>query len=446
MSDLPWKGWIGVLVLASSLLVAELDAAELDDVNLRLLEQYDTPLRWDNVEGPPRWISGAPLSFEAGDRLHVANLGPGQSVYLKLPPFSMLRVVTPRQKLRLDDIEIWLSDGSGLYVQQAPSLAEQWGRLVNRSGSNAGDGGEDKAIRVRRVRFESSVFCLAARILDEVAPYRKVLRVCNSTVKLRGEDREAAEYFRVSPKQPRKFFVEGPTRIAFETRMHYPLGESRLFQSYRVTAALNGNVFKHLEYETSGDFRQLVWVDGCVANVGRCETAYLNIPAGRHAFTISATAPVFVRLLQQEIPAYHRPRVNAPFVTAEQVLREGSPLSNHRSLWDISPEDIQQWADAGPRFVAAQEQIALFSARNNEHRGGGMQGWMLMRRAAAQRPDYPTVHAVAEKLRGFHTHFRDLLPTHASVDLTHRHAWFHVRRLRGPREPLRRRCPRPAAR
>ena len=201
MSDLSLKAWISVLAFASSSV-----AAELDGVNLRLLEQYDTPLRWDNIEGPPYWISGAPLEFEPSRRLHAANLEPGQCVYLRLPPYSMLRVVTPRVTLHLDDIEIWLSDGSGLYVRQAPA-SDGDALLI------APDQAQAMVAKIKRPASSScgvkvAFFVSRRKILEQVAPYRKLLRVCNSTVKLRNEEHKVAECFRVSQRQPRKFFVE----------------------------------------------------------------------------------------------------------------------------------------------------------------------------------------------------------------------------------------------
>src|SRR5688572_13146622 len=112
------KKWLvltpALLLCAAPLLPVR--AAELDEVQSHLLTPYQLPLRWENVASSPCWLGGVKPTFRLHAGMHVVDLPAGGEVTFYVPPESAIRVVNPSGDLAPADVEVSVSDGSGLHV------------------------------------------------------------------------------------------------------------------------------------------------------------------------------------------------------------------------------------------------------------------------------------------------------------------------------------------
>src|SRR5262249_42877875 len=160
-------------------------------------------------------------------------------------------------------------------------------------------------------------------------------------------------------------------------------------------------------------------------------------PPGRHTLTFDPTAPLLLRALRQEDPGYLLPGYNAPRPSAGQLRAKGVADVLRLSPWGLTPRQMASFSTAGPLAVAEEERVAVRLARDNSRREGGLLGAALLDAAAVERPDYPRVRVAAEKLRGFHTFYRDLVPRAKSTADPQTFAWFLTPRLLNSGEPAR---------
>ncbi len=102
--------------LACVLFVPVLCRGELDEVRLRLLKQFDLPLRWDNVVDCPLWVSGQKPSYCRKSGMYVVRLNPGAFVSVQVLPYQMVRIFDPKGPIAPGQLEISLSQGAGLHA------------------------------------------------------------------------------------------------------------------------------------------------------------------------------------------------------------------------------------------------------------------------------------------------------------------------------------------
>ena len=73
----------GIKLLCFFLAVFLTAAAALAEVDLLFLEQLEKtnqPLRWENIEAEPEWISGIKPKYDLWEQLHIIQLKPGKAV------------------------------------------------------------------------------------------------------------------------------------------------------------------------------------------------------------------------------------------------------------------------------------------------------------------------------------------------------------------------------
>jgi hypothetical protein len=403
-------------------------AVETDSFRLHALQHYSIERSWDNVEGPPLWVGGVSPKKRWANSLHTVFLGPGQEITIRVPTRSMVRVLGIHQLLTPQEVELWVSDGSGLYGKRTSAISED-----HRSLFLVPDNVRPCLARVRRPAgahsgIEVALFTSRLQLPQDVVPYQEYQVSLEPQFKVRrASEFESQNYFCLHAEQTREISIDGPARIAVVTRLRYPRHERRSFQAYRLNTKLNGNRFQTLEYQTGAETRTVL-VDEHSEVLGRREVAHLDFPGGRHRLELDATADVYARLLVYDRAAYLLKRNQPAWLEAEhRILHdlEGESLSS----WDITPQAADLLPQLGGEFIPSQEQLAYRSSRDNRHPEGGLRSMMLMRTAAAYRPDEPTVRHVAEQIRGFHTFFRNLLPSEHE-DGRQQFAWFSARRLR----------------
>ncbi|HRD68086.1 MAG TPA: hypothetical protein PKY50_18270, partial [Candidatus Competibacter sp.] len=459
-----------------------------DQVQIDMAGRYPLPLRWDNVSSEPLWVEGV-KPFSAPDnrvrdgerhetRMHRVRLAPGESVTVWVPASEGLRVYRPDGRLALADLEIAVSNGSGLYVGAPAQPSAQGDSLLLPP-----DWPEERLARVSRPAraseaVEVALFVSRREALGELAPYRDVARpepgpepepasapeaqpvfaaepvaaaaqppqapageapplAGVPAALLRPTDEATAQpFWPLQAQPPLRIRLRGPSRLALEHRLRYPPGETQTRQAYRVYAWLDGRPWQALDFVAGPEMRRAVWVDGCAETLGRLETGYLELPDGDHELTLTATQPLHARLLIQQDPDYLFPRLNAPKLTAAEA-RAARPVA-HGSIWDLGLTGLSALSNGLP--LADAERVALRLGRDNGYRDGGLTAALAMRQTALAHREVPRLTPQAQDLMGLFTFYRALLPVAKPTIAPPRFAWLRGRRLLGlterPREAL----------
>ncbi|MGH8567362.1 MAG: hypothetical protein ACREXU_04920, partial [Gammaproteobacteria bacterium] len=292
--------------------------AALDDVQAGLLEQYQLPLRWDNVERPPSWAAGQEPGFRPGLGIHVVRLGSGDETTVRLPRGQWLRLCRPDGPLAPEEVRVAFSSGTGLYMETAPVAGDD-GALFVRNPARA-----PSLVRIRRPAgsagiLEIGLFVSRQEPQGEIAPYREATALPGRAVSLRrGDDPSAERYWVLAPAASLEVDLSGPARYALEHRMLYAPEDVELRIDYSVIFHLGGEE-RRTELETSAETFAPVWMDGVAAIIGRLERVYLEVPAGTHRVRIETTANLSARLLRQADPDFLISEINAPRVGAREV-------------------------------------------------------------------------------------------------------------------------------
>ncbi|MBI3268607.1 MAG: hypothetical protein HYZ53_06265 [Planctomycetes bacterium] len=447
----PRRRRLGSLVaaLAAGLCVPFLPLAparcnEPDEVELRLLQDMASPLHWENVEGAPAWVAGTEPSYRFSLGLHVVSLAREDAVVLRLPARSILRLRSFGLDLDAKDVELWVSDGSGLAANVQPSFSAGLHSLLFAPDSGRTQLVEIRPAADRRGPLELALFLSRRDPPPTVVPYRGVLPLLGPRVGLRRADQAMDTHFgRMACSTPVSVAVEGPARLALETRLAYPSEESRPFQTYRITVRIDGAERQSLDFETTAEFPRSVFVDGCERPVGRLEVGTLEVPAGRHLLSFEATAPVYERLLRQEDRDYLVGSLNGPGPGPETdeardagAARPGLAETLLASPWRMTEEELRRLGAETAPTATAVRRLSLRLARDNARRDGALAATTLLERLADSRPDAPALRALADDARSFHTFDREVLPSEKRTRAPDLFGWFARRRLRDPGETL----------
>lgn len=407
----------------------------LDAVQEGLLRQYALPLRWDNLEGGREWLSGPRPVFRRSLGLHLLRLQPGERVTVRIPAGEQLRLQRPGAALAAADLVLALGNGSGLFAEAAPQLGVDGNTLLLTPNlpletpllaqvalpPTASEG------------LELAFFLSRRAPQGELAPYRRLLRLDGDAAQLRPwRQASTEEFWLLTPQAPRSLQVQGPARLALENRLLYPPAESLQRLGYRVSATIAGAAPQTLEFATTAETSGPITVNGAPAVLSRAEVGYLDIPPGEQTLLLDATAPLYLRLLEQERPDYLLPAWNAPNPTAEVLRAEQKPLPGRPWMAPAAAE-VSRLAQQPRPGAVESEALALKLARDNSRREGGMVASAVLQEAAAAHPEYPRVRTAAERIYGSHTFYRDLLPARKAERAPQRFGWVVVRSLREPR-------------
>jgi hypothetical protein len=429
-------GTLGLLLLALALVPGK--AAELDEIQSYLVRGYELPLRWENVEHAPEWVGGVKPTYCLTLHMHVVELKPGETTTIRVPPDSMVRLHNQERTLSSGDVDVALSNGSGLYAD--------WPTVPSTDGHSIFVVPESPISLLARVSrpcaagspLTVALFVSRREPLGEIAPYRCVVRFDAPSARVRRCDEAAPqEYWPVRPGLPLHVELNGPGRFAVETRLFYPAAEARAVQFFQVRVGLGSQPYQVLEYETSLEARFDVYVNLHTEFLSRREVAYLEIPPGKHSVQFDPTAPLYLRVLRLQEPDYCLPKLNGPWTSPATLQAAGITQVLRLNPWDVTPHQAEDFAAAEPVRIAEKERVGLRLVRDNRYREGGLAGTMLLRLNAPDRLDYPRVREVAEKFDGFHTFYRDLWPEAKPTPEPQGFGWFIVQRLLNPGEVLR---------
>lgn len=196
-------------------------------------------IRWENVEGSPYWIDGAPPKLTllgANAWLHEVTLEPGATTRLHLPTGSWLRLLSADEPLTTG-LEAWVASGPGLAVAVEPEAIDADRRQV----FIAPPGSRPYVVLLKRpegcaqeIRF--AAFC-SRPAPQRTIQYRDLLPFPS--------DLEVAEVYRrdgmtrsrfavLEPRKACRIDVPSGQRLRIETRLIGLLGDPSRNQSYSL--------------------------------------------------------------------------------------------------------------------------------------------------------------------------------------------------------------------
>lgn len=365
--------------------------ADIDAMQLRLLEPYSQDLRWDNIESAPEWLNGVKPEYDKDWQMHRIVLAPRQQTTFILPAYESLRLYHPKQILNGDELDVLLSNGTGLAVKQSLQRSTDGHSLVLSPNSAT-----PLLVHINRPYFQTANFAVALYVsrkvpINDIAPYRNVVWSSGRWCLLAQEPFTLPELYNQLPAwQKQSFEVTGPTRLMLKNRLQYEQRSSQLIQDYRIRYWLDDTKAQTLAFSTSVETSRIITVNAAISVTGREERGYLEIPAGRHKLVLQADRDLYLQVLAQTEHDYLFRSLNNPRLPVEDIRKQGLLPTTE---------------------LALQAQTAQRIAQDNRHQAGGMAAINLLREAALKRPDYPPGLAEAEQLRGFRSFYRDLLPS-----------------------------------
>ncbi|MBC8412862.1 hypothetical protein H8E50_04225, partial [bacterium] len=420
-----------IITFATVVLLTGSSSGEFDALQLSLLRQYDTPVRWDNVESEPEWMSGQRPYRDAAAGLHFVELAPGMEVSVRLPAEEFIRVRGSDEELLRGGLNFYVSNGTGMLVQALPLESSTEGSLVLRNPNQA----PVIITLIRPAVYETSLnvalFISRREAPAEIAPYRELVKLPGDPVRLRHKGGGSRErYWHLMPDIPHTVTVEGPGRFSIEHRAVYPGEESSRLLSYRVFVRIDGRLQNVMEYETKPETSRLLMVEGEPQILGRDRRGYFELPEGKHELSLEGTSELYLRLLRQQDPDYLFPDINAAH-SVEDHREALAGVSWRASYWNAMPVKLNDSVKelAGAAMFAKQ---ALKLALDNERPGGGMIAAEALNAAAESRPDFPGYKQLAQDIRGTYTFYRPMYPVEKNTPADQVFKWFELSSLREP--------------
>ncbi|SMC54570.1 hypothetical protein SAMN02746065_10426 [Desulfocicer vacuolatum DSM 3385] len=376
--------------------------AHVDQMQLDLLTHYELPLRWDNIENQSQLLAGPDPEYSMEYGMHIIPLEPGESVKVKIPENSTLRIVSPDGCTPLDPLKISISNGTGLHAfQKIPMTPDRLAGLVVPPTDDPAMCRISLPLQ-EKTCITMALFTLRQEPLSSLAPHRTRLCLNGDPVtvsqnKVPGTQR----FWQVGTNVPRQLTLEGPVRIAIETRLLYPAPEQSRGLGYFVNVAMDDTPFATLNFETPPETSKQIFMDGTPLVCGRMQRAFLTVPRGKHTLTLHSRAGLIARVLKQDNPDYLFSHLNAPISyeqTRDKLIRAAASIPT-------GDKGVTDKPTLSEIEITAQKTV-----RDNARPQGGLSGAFSMDEQAKKRPDAPGVQKAAKKLYAAHTFFRDLLP------------------------------------
>jgi len=417
------------LILQTSYALAGLSS--WDQLQLELLREYSTPLRWDNVEGPPQWISGPKPHRGLGGKVHGISLAPGQEVTLCADQRTWLRLVGQGHTLRQDDLEISVSTDAHLFTATDPiSTIDPYSLLLCLSQESP------CLVRLARpVRCTSAVVFAAFLSREEsfvtMAPYRDAVRLPGKAVRLRRDDETSSETaWLLKPGQSVPFSIAGPARVQLIARVPWPGTEIRAEQPVALRLESDGARPELLLLSPQPDLGHRTRVGGMTEPLSQRVSGFFDVPEGSHVYQLESSSPIYLSVFQQAHRQFLFPGLNA-------LSTELPDYGATRTRGQIPGTEVREQRAGSEADLAGIEQEAWGLSRDNSHLETGAQAADWLNRMAQTRRDYPPAATSAEALRRDRTLYRELLPAHMAGSQEIGEFFFSPARLRDPSKPQR---------
>lgn len=390
------------IILLSLLLLSCINShAAFDAVQLILEQQFEQPLRWDNVEGGSEWFGGEPIQRQGWTGQHRIHLGPGEHTAIRVPSDEMLRIVRrDGEPLTNEDIEISQSNGNGLAKVITALVDPDNSHLIVTPEANS-----DQLLHVQRpAHLEHSVdlmlYVSRREHWHKIAPHRQLIELPGEYVELRRDkDAVTKPYWRLD-KTATQIKINGPARLLLEQRYIFQNNDHAMLQSYRLYSRLDEIPAQSHIVETGPETLHPLSINGRATALGRLEQRYFNIPAGQHTLSLSSTAPLYVRLIQQIDSDYLLPGLNAPKIQAAETWKEAQQTDS---------------------FAEKSLQNAWQIVQDNSRREGVLHGAANLKQTMMK--EHQPLVAETNRLANAHSFYRDLPPDTVQT-ITPEPAWF----------------------
>lgn len=422
---------VGILILIVMFIPLK-TFSMLDDTDLRLEKQFNIPLRWDNVEDEEPWLDGVKPVLNKGFGFHTVTLRCNEYITLRLYNGEPLRIYNLREGFKGDELEISLSNGSGIYITYPYNIdVEQRSILLNpperipyliRI--------ENPCRRCAEEDIEIALFVLRHEYLDDVAPYRDFIELPLDKVRIQQTDKlPSDDFYLLMPYEPVSVKVEGGAGFSLESRFIYGPNDIERLQPYHIEVRLDGMLFKTLDHESLPVITTPVYVNGREAVVGRKQDGFMIIPEGEHEIEIESDAPVYIRLLRRDEPDYLFTS-NEPYISARDVRLMGIHPILRESLWGINEYDTFRLINNLTPSIT--EVLTNNLIKDNRLHEPAITGTMLLRQVSR---DNPKAEDVARLSYLSHTFYRDIMPDRSMTTTSQRFFYFVTPSLREITQP-----------
>lgn len=408
------------------------------DGSVHVGQSARAPLVWDNVTDGESWCSGPRPRHSPRFRCSVVELPPGSSSEILVPAWSLVRVqVCAPRGFDAAKLEVWATNGSGLFrrlptfpiagkksVVAMPDSGElSIVRIVNPAGSDC------------PVTMAFHVSRRAERRLLDAYSCRLMGSATEVTVQTSRGD-PALSYQRVAPNRSYETGARGNSRMRIEGRLLYG-NDPPQRQTFWVRVFDGDRLLRVLNFDTVPQRGERVFVDECEVLLGRREFGYVDVPESCGPIRVVSSHPALLRIQAVGLDLC-RPQINMPM----ELLQREDPY-DVVSLWQSEEFDHGALA-LEQSFLAEDNQLAAVDldpvlnpwlnqqrvvqiARDHRIPHGGLRAFMWMRvMALLHRGDFEfgdevSVSELAARIRGFYTHFRNLMPDDTASQLKRRY-------------------------
>lgn len=449
---------LAMAAFAAGVLAIEDASAELDALEVALADSQAPVVYWENVRSDsPLWAGG--IAPGAGDANRGAFekaaawfdlagaqsvvLRPGEQTVVLVPRGERLRIHHPKRTWTPGDVSIWVSNGSGLYVEQTAIATDDGHSLVATPKGNG-----PFLVRVQRPEncgepLAAALYVSRREPLGQLVSYRDLVRFDSAPAGCSlvaahletNKRKRLAEQpvWRVSPENPACARGSGPARFVFEHRRCYNAADAARVQEYRIVVRLDGNECATFDCETRPETRNLVIIANETPVLGTIEKVYFDVPEGPHEIAIASDAVLSGQLRKLPDRDYLIPALNEPKPNANDACAMISAAAS-KWVWDVAPRETAAALENTGRPPIETERAAAKLAHDNRRREGGLLAAMMMDDAAARRPELPELREAAESLFLEGTFYRDLFPNAKPDSSALAFSWTTARRLREPDE------------
>lgn len=435
-----------ILLLSIALLAISCtsQAQELDETR-QFRVSSNAPLNWENVTRNEQYIRGIEPTLGLGRRISTVDLAPGQAIEFLVPSHELVRVVgCDSDRLTSEDIEIWNSNGSGLFRKLNSALTKDGHSLL--SAPNSSSISTTKVLRPEGAADTIRVAIYTSRrsrpkLLDY---YQCPIEGLGATVKISDDVTSTKQvYALLGDNSNCEVPLNGPQRLRLETRLKYG-SDPKQRQSYWIQVYVDGILHRVYTFDTAPQKRNRVFVDGCEKLVGRREFAYVDIDRDAKV-EIRSSHSVYLRVDAVGLDLCH-PQLNRnldlpTWQNSQKSISnwnvpEFDPASAALSQSFLFEEEVTE-AAIDPLLDPYLNQHRIQQvARNNRIEHGGLRAYMWMRALAALHYGDPvfgdeiSVPAMANRIRERYTGYRDLLPIGLSDHREPKKVSFPIRRIR----------------
>ncbi len=397
-----------------------------DGVQLQLLENYSTPLRWYNVEGRPYLPSGVGAHHEWKKRTDYIQLSPGQEITLHLPRTAWLRIVNRSDAFTPDDIGVSVSTDGCAFAeacltktsdlrswlvalpQDCPSIV----RIVHRARTAS------------ELSFE--LYFSQEWPLPNILPYKDALTLPGNSVRFRAVGEPFLQYaWLVKPEEGVKLNVSGPANLQLIVRAPWPSTEPPTERLIVLEVRLDDEASFPLVLVPELGGRREVDLVQAYGPVSKRMTGFVSIPDGKHTLHIRPSIPVYLSVFRQPDRPFLLPGLNAPKSRTTEIVPFGEPPS----LGDLVELIVSSPGKLNTRELVQFEQAAWRFSVDNAFQDTGGQAADVVWRVSQMRRDYPDARRTAARMWWHRTAYREVLPVSESGNVTLKRAFFVHRSL-----------------